>query len=273
MFSTNDSIKFMMAKIFFQLANFTYKEYREITPVVYHGSKTLEINYVRNGKGKLKVNDTTYNLERGTYFVIPEFVSYSIIPNEKLNIYSTYLLLDMKSGYKEYIPLTKDFYIGVKKDFDYIFDSLLYEFTTMNVGYNEIVVSNFKTLIVKMLRNERKTGKRLSHWDTNSLQFEIETIITNEFHSITINELADKLHLSVRELQRYLLKNYNKTFNELKTDAKMTFASNKLLYTNIKVSDLAVLVGYSSLEHFSYAFKKYFNLTPLQYRKEKKPKE
>ena len=53
----------------------------------------------------------------------------------------------------------------------------------------------------------------------------------------------------------------------------MTFASNKLLYTNIKVSDLADLVGYSSLEHFSYAFKKYFNLTPLQYRKEKKPKE
>ncbi len=113
------------------------------------------------------------------------------------------------------------------------------------------------------------TGKRISHWDTNSLQFEIETILYNEFNTITVQELASRLHLSIRELQRYILRNYNKSFRELKNDAKMSFAANKLLYTDIKMADLAVLVGYSTAEHFSYAFKTYFGMSPNKYKKSK----
>ena len=270
MFNSKASIKFMMAKIFFTLANFSYKTLSDVTPSVYHGTKTLEINYIRNGYGRVIVEDKEYDIKGGSYIVIPEFVSYSIIPIEPIDIYSIYLLIDNKTGYKEYIPLVNNYYVGNDKSSLIMdFDDLYYELKNLKFGYNEIVVSDFKKIIVKILRNEKIDGKRLSHWDTGSLQFDIEEIFTNEFSTITINELADRVHLSTRELQRYLIKNYKKSFNELKTEAKMNFAANKLIYSDIKISELYELVGYSTPEHFSYAFKKYFGISPLEYRKTK----
>lgn len=270
MFSTNDQIKFMMAKIFFNMADFTYKNISEVTPSIYHGTKTIEINYIKNGNGKIKIENEIYNINEGSYIVIPEFISYSIIPNDNINIYSIYLLVDDKRGYEEYKKLLTKLIIGNDIELLKIFDELLYEFQNEGFGYNELIVSLFKNLIVKILRNESIEEKRLSHWKSNSLQFEIEKILKEEFATITVIDLADRLHLSIRELQRYLLKNYNKSFNEIKIDAKMGFASNKLIYSNIKISELYELVGYSTPEHFSYAFKKYFNESPLEYRKNHK---
>ncbi len=271
MFNSKASIKFMMAKIFFTLANFGYRTISEVTPSVYHGTKTIEINYVRNGYGKVIIDNNEYQVKGGSYIVIPEFVSYSIIPTEPIDLYSIYLLIDDKTGYKEYLPLLKKYFVGNDNSLLVMdFDDLYNELRTLKFGYNEIVVSDFKKIIVKLLRNEKIQGERLSHWEADSLQFEIENIITTEFKTITLNDLAERLHLSVRELQRYLSKNYKKSFNELKTEAKMNFASNKILYSNAKLTELYDQVGYTSPEHLSYAFKKYYGMSPLEYKRKYK---
>ena len=170
MFSTKDSIKFMMAKIFLTLADFSFKTINEVTPLIYHGTKTVEINYIRRGNGKVKIDDEIYEIKEGTYIVIPEFVSYSLIPEDIIDIYSIYLLVDDKKGYDEYTPLVTRYMVGYDKyNLSDLFDDLLYELQNREFGYNEIVVSDFKNLIVKILRNESTTGRRISHWDTNSL--------------------------------------------------------------------------------------------------------
>ena len=258
----------MMAKVFFTLADFSFQEINEITPPIYHGTETIEIKYIKSGTGKININNEIHDVRDGYYAVIPEFISYSLIPDDKFEIYSIYLLIDKKSGFKEYIPLLTKYFVGKDNyNLSILFDDLLYEFQNKEFGYNEVVVSLFKNIIVKLLRNEDTTGKRLSHWDTESLQFEIEQILYNEFNTITVQELASRLHLSIREFQRYLLKNYNKSFRELKNYAKMSFAANKLTYSDIKIADLAALVGYSTPEHFSFAFKEYYGMSPAQYRK------
>ena len=271
MFNSKASIKFMMAKIFFTMANFSYKTISEVTPFTYHGSDTIEINYIRTGYGKVIIDNKEYNIKSGSYIIIPEFVSYSIIPLEPIDIYSIYLLVDNKAGFKTYIPLLKKYYIGNDNNELLIdFDDLCKELEELKFGYNEIVTSIFKKIIVKLLRNENIYEERLSHYKTESLQYDIENIITNEFSTITVQDLANRLHIGTRELQRYLLKNYKKSFNELKTEAKMNYASNKLIYTDIKISELYEYVGYSTPEHFSFAFKKYFDLSPLEYRQKYK---
>jgi AraC-like DNA-binding protein len=147
------------------------------------------------------------------------------------------------------------------------FQALYVEVKTKKFGYNEIIVSNMKSIIVKILRNSNVTGKKISHWDKVSLQFEIEDILFNEFSTISVIDLAKRLNMSVRELQRYLNKNYNKTFNELKKEIKMSFAANKLEYTNISINELSELVGFSTSEHFSYSFKRYYGESPITFRK------
>ena len=258
----------MMAKIFFNLANFSYKKLSEVTPVTSHGSDTIEINFIKNGTGMVKINDTEYELKRGSYIVIPEFVSYSIIPIILMVGYV--IVIDNKSGFKNYLPLLKKQYIGNSIELNDDFDELYIELKELNFGYNEVVTSLFKKIIVKLLRNEKIKEERLSFYKIESMQYDIENIINNEFSTITLIELANRLHMGERELQRYLLKNYKKSFNELKTEAKMNFAANKLIYTDIKISELYEYVGYSTPEHFSFAFKKHFNISPLEYRNQNK---
>ena len=145
---------------------------------------------------------------------------------------------------------------------------MMNEFKEKKLGYNEIVVSLFKILFINIVRNENVTGPRLSHWDLDNLQYKIEKIMLENFKTITIKELASKWYLSERELQRYLEKNYNKNFSDLKNDAKMSFAQNLLLSSNMSILEIAYETGYSSSEHFSNAFKKYYGKSPLKYKKE-----
>ncbi len=115
----------MMAKVFFTLADFSFKSINEITPPIYHGADTIEINYVKSGTGKIVINNESYNIGPNCYAVIPEFVSFSLIPNNELKIYSIYLLVDRKTGYKEYVPMLKNYYVGEDKyNLSILFDDL-----------------------------------------------------------------------------------------------------------------------------------------------------
>ena len=86
MFDTKDSIKFMMAKIFFTLADFNLKTISEITPPIYHGAETLEIKYIKEGSGKVIINNEVFDVKKGYYIVIPAFVSYSLIPDDSFKV-------------------------------------------------------------------------------------------------------------------------------------------------------------------------------------------
>lgn len=271
MFTSNDSIKFMMAKIFFNLAEFSYKEYTAPSNLQFHGADTIVINFVKNGEGKVIINNNEYNIKKNSYFVIPQFQKYQIIPDTELDIYSIYLLIDKSTGYTNYFYLLEKTFVGIDVfNVDYLFDTLLFELKNKKFGYNEIVVSMFKSIIVYLLRNENINEKRLSHWDLDSNQYQIESIMQNEFNTITLKDLADRLYMSERELQRYLIANYKKSFINLRNDARMSFASNRLIYSDDPISKISDDVGYSTIEHFSYAFKNYYGTSPLKYRKEYK---
>ena len=91
----------------------------------------------------------------------------------------------------------------------------------------------------------------------------------NEFKTISVKEMAKRCYMSVRDLQRFLNKSYNKSFTELKMEYRMNVAANRLIYSKDSISKIAEDCGYSSSEHFSYAFKQYYKIAPIKYRNEK----
>ncbi len=267
MFISNDSIKFMIAKIFFTLAEFKYNSIRNKISYNYHGKETIEINYIVSGNGKVKINNDIIELEANSYFVIPEFVPYSIITNDELNIYSVYFIIDKTSAFEEYIPFLTKIYIGKDESLEYLFKTIHSEFMTKKLGYNEIVTSTFKTIFMNVVRNAGMSGKRISYWPLESLQFTIDKILASEFNTITIVDLANRLNMSIRDLQRYFLKNYNKSFSELKKNFKIEYAKNRLIYYNDSIEKISNDLNFSSREHFCYFFKKETGQTPLKFRK------
>ena len=61
---------------------------------------------------------------------------------------------------------------------------------------------------------------------------------------------------------------YNMTFQEKRIHARMDYAKFLLRTTQMEVSRIGVLVGYTSETSFFKVFKTYCGMTPLKYRQE-----
>ena len=88
-----------------------------------------------------------------------------------------------------------------------------------------------------------------------------------DYKNITLEKLADQVSLGKRQTERLLQMHYRKTFLQKKTEARMSAACSLLRDTKQSISDIADKLGYSSVEHFSNAFKRYYKQTPSDYRR------
>jgi len=80
-----------------------------------------------------------------------------------------------------------------------------------------------------------------------------------------IDLIAGVADVSVRTLQRRL-KQHNSSFHELLDQARFDLAKVKLEDPVLTISEIALLLGYSDLPHFSRAFSRWAGMSPRQFR-------
>jgi AraC-like DNA-binding protein len=97
----------------------------------------------------------------------------------------------------------------------------------------------------------------------------IEESFLYDYEILTLETLAKRLGLSNRQTERCLKEYYGKTFLQKKTEAKMSMAKIYLNDPTLSISEIANRLNYSSIEHFSYAFKQYYKTSATEYRKRK----
>lgn len=94
-----------------------------------------------------------------------------------------------------------------------------------------------------------------------------EYIYAHYKEPLSLALIADKLSVSPSYLSNVFHKNVGEPYTKFITRIRMEEAA-KLLRTDykIKVYDVAERVGYISVKHFSHIFKKYYNLSPSEYK-------
>ena len=93
---------------------------------------------------------------------------------------------------------------------------------------------------------------------------------TPDFPSYTVQDLCKKMGYSRMQLNRLFKKYLDKTPHEYLADYRLRYARNLLRTTDMKILDVAMALGYSTLSQFQLSFKKRFGLPPGQYRKKSK---
>jgi AraC-like DNA-binding protein len=84
---------------------------------------------------------------------------------------------------------------------------------------------------------------------------------------LSAQELADRLHLSVRTLQRRIQSYFGYTLREWMHHEKMTFALQALVQQRLSISEVSYQCGYQHVSNFTQAFKQYFHSTPTEIQK------
>jgi len=275
MFVANEIVEFEFEHIKFSLSDFRLQTLTLPYPLHYHGKNTLEIHFVKNGAGQVMLEDKTYDVSSNFFYIVGSFITHGQVPDKVKGMekYSIYFTIDTSMASLELQELLRGpaAVFMDKYDCASIFERILDEFSTKNIGYKQLIVSYLEELLIKIVRAHSMLSRENRDQDSvSNTHFELEKIFLNEFKTITLTDMAHRLSFSERELQKYFKKNYSKTFNELKLEARMQYAANQLIFTDKPISVISNDTGYSSTEHFSYAFKQYHDLTPLKYRKANK---
>ncbi len=95
-------------------------------------------------------------------------------------------------------------------------------------------------------------------------------IIERDFarRDLSLDYVAEKLSVSSGYLCTIFSETSGKNFKDQVIETRMAHAREMLLNNEVSINQIAKNVGYSSARYFSYAFRKYFGLTPRDYVKE-----
>lgn len=94
----------------------------------------------------------------------------------------------------------------------------------------------------------------------------LEECFLYDYASLTLPILSEKLGLSIRQTQRLLREQYGQNFQQKKTAARMSAAAALLHSSKESIALIGEQLGFSSAEHFSAAFHRYYAMTPSAYR-------
>ncbi len=92
--------------------------------------------------------------------------------------------------------------------------------------------------------------------------------LTEDFSTkYTAAYFADKYKVSDTTVKKYFKKVYGYGFKEYQTKVRMEWAAGELTATDKKIGCISEATGYSKQTKFTKAFKKYYGVTPSEYRK------
>lgn len=122
------------------------------------------------------------------------------------------------------------------------------------------------------LGTDLKAKESAGHSDVSEKQKivaeDIYRCLTDDFGTkYTAAQFAEKYGVSDTTVKKYFKNVYGYGFKEYQTKVRMEWASDKLTTTKMKIGDISDAVGYAKHTKFSKAFKKYYGMTPLVYRR------
>ena len=86
---------------------------------------------------------------------------------------------------------------------------------------------------------------------------------------ITIRDIAEVTGFSESHFMRYFRNIMNTTFVDYLREYRLTMAARLLTSSESSILDIAVESGFENLSYFNRTFKKKYQMTPHEYRKQK----
>ncbi|MFC5735281.1 AraC family transcriptional regulator [Cytobacillus gottheilii] len=104
----------------------------------------------------------------------------------------------------------------------------------------------------------------------NSIQLTLDYIENHIHEHISLERLAEIACFSPFHYHRVFQAMVGESVMEYVRKRRLTTAAERLFYTNEKVLEIAISVGFQYHESFNRAFKKFYGVSPKQYRRAKK---
>ena len=263
------------------ILNIAFEHFFKPLPRHSHGNNSYELHYIPNGLGQAVIDGSSYELTPGTLYMTGPHVEYEQIPSpmDPMTEYSIYFQLQEEDALLVFSGSTADkflkkrFWIGPDtQNLGVLMEQLFYELKYKYTGYMIQVEALLQQCLVKVVRNYEGNRFSKQHFAPSNLidgkTLIIERAFLYHYETITLENLAKTLGLSVRQTERFLKKYYGKTFQQKKQEARMSAAKIYLTDKRLSITQIAEKLNYSTSQHFTQAFRQHYGITANEYRRQ-----
>ena len=268
--------------------NFTFLDGTLLSPannwkVDAHLHNFYELHYILSGSAVLYINGETVEINKNELLFINrnnlhytlshsedlKFVSFSFDIN--INHNQPLSLLDYTSV-KNALFNTNDYLVVKEQIFIDIFQEF-YEDTTISVLESKLHHTALLLFfgLIGVLK-KRPNALKVELFKETSSKYKDEIIKIDKYISehymedIGIKDLAKKFYLSERQMSRIFQSLMGDSFHKYLLRQRMNVAVMHLKNGEIPLTEIPFVCGFNSYSGFFIAFKKYFNLSPNEYK-------
>jgi AraC-like DNA-binding protein len=252
--------------------------------IKYHRHNHIELLYLIDGNSTALIQQETFSLKASDFlivhsgeghsfimdncrFLVIQFMPSVINPDYASLYENKYLLpfLQKQSSYPKHITLS-----GENKIVE-MFTEILGDFNTKKPGYELNIKGNLYKIFAWLINNEYivlPAVQGVDVTDIDNIAVLLQFVKNHYGEKITDDTASQITYMSYHHFCRVFKKVTGKTFVEYLNFVRLYEAEKLLVYTDTKITDIALAVGFSNTAYFSRVFKEKMGITPLVYRKQ-----
>lgn len=248
---------------------------REVQSTHFH--QNLEIIYVLDGGVEVQIESETYNLEKGDFLLVNANKRHSLrATKEEILLASFRVNFTMLAEYMGTNQLLfwcnttadkSESYEQLKKVLDRMLNRFYDKEKEGAIYLNSIYYEAIYLLVAYFMIKADDARMKENFTPDNSRIFEIQNYVQANYQKqLSLNDLAKKLYLSNAYLSKYIKKHFGLSFLEYVNNVRLFHAVDELVYSEKKITRIALDNGFPTTAAFNKAFKEIYNMTPSAYR-------
>ncbi len=202
------------------------------------------------------------------------FDAYEYIKDNKVDIVITDIKMPVMNGLELIEKLRANFpdiVIIVLSGFD-SYDYVRFSFKNNVFDYllKPINLENWQTTmrdVVSKINGSEDNLFKLFQTKSHLVHLILDYIQNNFSSDITLTSAATHIHTNPTYLSRTIKKELGKGFSDILNLTRIEHAKKLLKNTNIPITEVALMVGYTDSRYFSNIFKKSTGISPFQFRR------
>ena len=132
----------------------------------------------------------------------------------------------------------------------------------------EELKQTFMEMREELDREQERAQKDRGSWEETDVIERIRNYINENCAKASLEEISELFHLNLFYISRLFKKKTNMNYTDYLTKVRMEQAKQMLNHSDCLISEICTRVGYSDPRSFSKAFKKYFGVSPREFRGE-----
>ena len=257
-----------------------------------HRHDHLEIDYVYSGCAGLQTEDDTYILKENELCIIPPEMLHNLTVDDEESIVIGFMVRmstfdtifgnvlamdDLLARYFKNILYNKNnrqslrFHISPEDElFSKLIQDIILEAHSSARYSGAIANCLIQEMFFLLLREYSSTATYFTRDEFMSGQSQFLMILEytqKHYDTVSLEFLSRFFNYNESYLSRMFKEKMNMNFSELLLNIRMKKAADLLKNTRFSIADISEMVGYTSVDYFTKAFKKTYQLTPSRYRK------